>query len=72
MKNILVKGSGDITDSQQFFDFVVEKTRNNYVVIICGAGTKISDALKKYIFTKIEKQKSPFQTVFVLCYNEIS
>lgn len=47
MKNILVKGSGDITDSQQFFDFVVEKARSNYVVVICGGGTKISDTLEK-------------------------
>lgn len=47
MKNILVKGSGDTTNSQQFFDFVAEKARNNYVVVICGGGTKISFALKK-------------------------
>ena len=47
MKNILVKGSGDITDSLQFFNFVVEKAQDNYVVVICGGGTKISAALKK-------------------------
>ena len=47
MKNILVKGSGDITDSQQFFDFVIEKARSNYVVVVCGGGTKISASLKK-------------------------
>jgi|WetSurMetagenome_2_1015567.scaffolds.fasta_scaffold875811_1 acetylglutamate kinase len=47
MKNILVKGSGDITDSLQFFNFVVEKARDNYVVVICGGGTKISAALEK-------------------------
>lgn len=47
MKNILVKGSGDITDSPRFFDFVVEKAKENYVVVICGGGTKISAALEK-------------------------
>lgn len=47
MKNILIKGSGDITDSQDFFDFVVEKAQNNYVVMICGGGTKIGAALEK-------------------------
>ncbi|MEK7471113.1 MAG: hypothetical protein AAB623_00485 [Patescibacteria group bacterium] len=47
MKNILVKGSGDITDSQKFFDFVVKKAKDNYVVVICGGGTKISAALEK-------------------------
>lgn len=47
MKNIIVKGSGDITDSQQFFEFVVEKAKENYVVVICGGGTRISAALEK-------------------------
>lgn len=47
MANILIKGSGDITDSQQFFNFVFEKTRSNYVVVICGGGTKISAALQE-------------------------
>lgn len=47
MKNILIKGSGDTTESQQFFDFVVEKAKENYVVVICGGGTKISAALEK-------------------------
>lgn len=47
MKNILVKGSGDITNSLQFFNFVVEKAQDNYVVVICGGGTKISAALEK-------------------------
>jgi hypothetical protein len=45
--NILIKASGDITDGQQFFDFVSEKAQNNYVVLICGGGTKINEALKK-------------------------
>lgn len=46
IKNILIKGSGDITDSRHFFDFVVEKARNSYVVVICGGGTKIGVALE--------------------------
>lgn len=46
MKNILVKGSGDITNKKQFFDFVVKKAKENYVVVICGGGTKISATLK--------------------------
>lgn len=47
MKNILIKASGDVVESRKFFDLVVEKARENYVVVICGGGTKISRALKK-------------------------
>lgn len=47
MKNILIKGSGDITDSQKFFEFVIKKAKGNHVVVICGGGTKISEALEK-------------------------
>jgi acetylglutamate kinase len=47
MKNILVKGSGDVTGKRKFFNFVVNKAKNNYMVVICGGGTKISAALKK-------------------------
>jgi len=47
MKNILVKGSGDITETREFFDFVVDKARENYMVVICGGGTKISAAFEK-------------------------
>jgi hypothetical protein len=53
-KKILIKGSGDITDSKQFFDFVIEKagtTFGKYLVVICGGGTKISAALKKAGYT---------------------
>jgi len=46
MKNILVKGSGDLTGGQQFYNFVIGKTFNNQVVVICGGGSKISAALK--------------------------
>jgi len=51
MKNILIKGSGDVTDSQLFFDFVVEKALKNYVVVICGGGAKISLALESAGYT---------------------
>ena len=47
MKNILIKGSGDVTDSQVFFDFVAKTATENYTVVICGCGTKINTALKK-------------------------
>ena len=47
MKNILIKGSGDVTSSKGFFDLVVEKAHDNYVVVICSGGTKISAALEK-------------------------
>ncbi len=46
MKNILVKGSGDVTHSKEFFGFIVSLPVSNYVVVICGSGTKISTALK--------------------------
>lgn len=44
---ILVKASGDLTNSQELVDFVTEKSVDNFVVIICGGGTKISAALKE-------------------------
>ena len=45
IKNILIKVSGDISDNQDFFEFATDKSRDNYVFVICGAGTKISNAL---------------------------
>lgn len=47
MKNILIKASGDVTEKKEFFDFVAEKAEGNYVVVICGGGTKISKALEE-------------------------
>ena len=44
MRNILIKGSGDITDSQQFFDFVVQKRK----VIIMWL-----------LFTEVEQKLAP-------------
>jgi hypothetical protein len=45
IKNILIKASGDISDNEEFFNFAKNKAKNNYVFVICGAGTKISEAL---------------------------
>lgn len=45
-KNILIKASGDLTENKKFFDFVTKKAQDNYVVVICGGGTKISKALE--------------------------
>ena len=44
-RNILIKVSGDVVASAEFFDFALRKADDNYVVIICGGGTKVSDAL---------------------------
>ena len=46
MKNILIKGSGDVTDKKEFINSAIEIAKKNYVVLICGGGTKISSALK--------------------------
>lgn len=46
-KNILIKGSGDVVDKEEFLSFVRERAQNNYVVVICGGGTQVSDALKR-------------------------
>lgn len=51
MKNILIKGSGDVIDSQVFFDFVTKTAVENYTVVICGCGTEINTALKKTGYT---------------------
>jgi acetylglutamate kinase len=54
LTKILIKTSGDLTDSQQFFDFVKKKagtTFEKHLAVICGGGTKISAALKKSGYT---------------------
>jgi len=48
LKNILIKVSGDLLDSDEFFDFACEKARNNYVVVICGGGTQVNRELEKH------------------------
>ncbi|OGD68142.1 hypothetical protein A2996_00565 [Candidatus Campbellbacteria bacterium RIFCSPLOWO2_01_FULL_34_15] len=47
MKTILIKGSGDVTERQEFLDFITEKSKKDYVVVICGGGSKINKALKE-------------------------
>jgi len=47
VKNILIKVSGDISNNEEFFNFAKKKAKNNYVFVICGAGTKISEVLNK-------------------------
>ena len=47
MKNIIVKASGDVLDDSKFTEFVKNKARNNEVVVVCGGGTQISNALVK-------------------------
>ena len=46
MKNVLIKASGDVTGEKGFIDSVIELAKENYVVLICGGGTKISFALE--------------------------
>ncbi len=47
MKSILIKTSGDTSDSEIFLEFVFQKAKEGKVVIIPGAGSKISKALMK-------------------------
>lgn len=47
MENILVKSSGDVLDNTKFIKFVKARAKNNRIVIICGGGTQISEALAK-------------------------
>lgn len=45
MKNILIKGSGDTLENPRFIKFAREKARKDKIVVICGGGTRISEAL---------------------------
>lgn len=47
MKNILIKASGDVLNDEKFIKFVKERARQNKIVVICGGGTQISEALMK-------------------------
>jgi hypothetical protein len=44
--NVLIKGSGDVLGKKEFINFINRKSEHNNVVVICGAGTKINEALK--------------------------
>lgn len=46
VKNILVKISGDLVRSKKMFNFLKKKARKNFVVVICGGGSAINEALK--------------------------
>jgi len=46
IKNILIKVSGDVSRKKEVLDFIKEKSKGNYVVVICGAGTKIGEVLE--------------------------
>lgn len=47
VKNVLIKVSGDLHDHPEFLSFTTTKAQSNYVVVICGGGTKISQALQE-------------------------
>ena len=47
MKNILVKISGDASDNPGALKFIKEKSKSNKIVVICGGGTQINEALAK-------------------------
>ncbi len=47
VKNVLIKVSGDVSSNQKFFDFAIKKAKENYVIVICGGGTKINRTLQK-------------------------
>lgn len=46
-KNVLFKVSGDLVNNTRFQEFVIEKAKDNYVVVICGGGRQINKTLKK-------------------------
>lgn len=47
MKKILIKASGDTLNDSKFIKFVKKKAESNKIVVICGGGTQISEALVK-------------------------
>ena len=47
IKNILIKVSGDLGETQKFYDFTVDKAKDSFVVVISGAGGQINAALEK-------------------------
>ncbi|MCK4650402.1 hypothetical protein KAT36_04190 [Candidatus Pacearchaeota archaeon] len=47
IKNILIKVSGDVIEKKEVLNFIRKKARENYVVVICGAGTKIGKVFDK-------------------------
>jgi len=47
MKNILIKSSGDVLNNKKLIGFIKNKAKKSRVVVICGGGTQISEALIK-------------------------
>lgn len=47
IKNVLIKGSGDVTQKQLFLDFCRDQGARHYTVVIPGAGTQGTKALKR-------------------------
>jgi len=46
LKNIVIKLSGDLKDNDGALQFIKEKAKTNYVVVIVGGGTYISQELE--------------------------
>lgn len=46
-KNTLIKASGDVTENPGFINFCEIKSKSENVVLICGGGSKITEAFKK-------------------------
>ncbi len=44
---VLIKVSGDLVDNKEVFTLAEKESKHSYVVLICGAGTKINKALEK-------------------------
>jgi hypothetical protein len=55
-KNVLIKVSGDLSEHQKSLEFVKKKGKLNYVVVILGGGTVISQEMK---FRKIGYKFGP-------------
>ena len=47
MKNVLFKVSGDLHEHPRVIDFIKQKSKDSYVVVICGGGTQINKAITK-------------------------
>lgn len=47
IKNVLIKISGNLTKSKKALDFIKKKSRKNYVIVVCGGGSRINQALEK-------------------------
>ena len=46
VKNVLIKASGDVLESKALKNFVTQKAKKSFVVIVVGGGTAISKRLE--------------------------